>query len=62
MLESYDNEVKGLKRELFRVCWFMRGGLSYGEALELSYKERGIINQIIESNLETSKKTGRDFF
>lgn len=40
----------------------MRGGLSYNEALCLSYDERKIVGDIIKDNMETSKKTGRDFF
>lgn len=40
----------------------MRGGLTYYEALNLSWSEREIIGDVIKSNLETTKKTGMPHF
>jgi len=40
----------------------MRGGISYTEALNLSFHDRDSINKIVKENLETSKKTGMPFF
>ena len=62
LLEQYDKESKAFKDEALRMCWYMRGGLTYGEALELSEQERDIINNIIKDNMETTKKSGLPFF
>jgi len=40
----------------------MRGGITYSEALEISFHEREIINGIIEENINTTKETGLPFF
>jgi hypothetical protein len=40
----------------------MRGGLSYDDAMMLSHDERGLINKLIKSNLETTKESGLPFF
>ena len=40
----------------------MRGGMTWQEALNLSFEERGIASQLIKENLETTKKTGQPFF
>ena len=40
----------------------MRGSVSLSEAYELTLEDRAIINDIIKENLETAKKTGRDFW
>lgn len=40
----------------------MRGALSYDEAMSLSLEDRKIIADIVKDNLETTKKSGRDFF
>ena len=40
----------------------MRGGLTYEESMYLSFHEREAIGKIIESNLETTKKSGLPFF
>lgn len=37
-------------------------GMSYAEAVNLSYEERAIISEIIKENLETTKKTHLPFF
>jgi hypothetical protein len=37
-------------------------GMSYQEALHLSYDERLIVSDIIKDNLETTKKSGLPFF
>ena len=40
----------------------MRGGVSYEDVLNMSIEERKLINEIIEENLETTKKTQMPFF
>ena len=57
-----DSDVKNLKHELLKICWYMRGGVTYQEALNMSLDERKIVGNIVKDNLETTKKTGRDFF
>lgn len=37
-------------------------GMSYSEAMMLSFEERMIIADIIKDNLETTKKSGLPFF
>ena len=44
------------------MAWYMRGGISYDQALQLSVKERTIISELIKENLETTKKSGLPFF
>ena len=62
LLEGYDKESKALKNEALKFCWYMRGGLTYTEAMELGKQEREIISKIIEDNLEATKKSGLPFF
>jgi hypothetical protein len=62
LLEQYDNESRAFREEALRMCWHMRGGLSYDEALLLSNQERSIIDKIIKDNIETTKKSGLPYF
>ena len=57
-----ENSQKELKHELVKISWYMRGGLSYSEAMSLSPTEREIIAQLVKDNLETTKKSGQPFF
>ena len=61
-VEQLEKESKALKQEALKFCWFMRGGLTYTEAMNLSGEERKLIAEIIDSNIETTKKTGQPFF
>ena len=51
-----------MRKETIKMCWYMRGGVTYNEAMNMSSKERDIINSIIKENLETTKKSGLPFF
>jgi hypothetical protein len=57
-----DDDVKALKEEIFRLCWFMRGGVTLDEAYQIDAADRQIINGIIKDNLETTKESGMPFF
>ena len=61
-LKDFDNQAKNLKMEIMKICWFMRGGMNWQEALNLSPDERGIVAQLVKENMETTKKTGQPFF
>lgn len=61
-LNSLDKDSKAIKKDLLKMCWYMRGGLTYEEAFNLSVQEREIINEIIKDNLETTKKSKMPFF
>ena len=57
-----DKEVKGLKEDMLKMVWYMRGGVSYSEVVQMSNSEREYIGSLIKENLETAKKTGQPFW
>ena len=57
-----DKETPDIRQEAIKVAWYMRGGISYDQALQLSVEERTTISNLIKENLETTKKTGLPFF
>jgi hypothetical protein len=61
-LDQMEKETKALKSEILKMCWFMRGGLDYEQAVMLSNDERVIISDLIKENMETTKKSGLPFF
>lgn len=60
--ERMEKETKAIKDELYRICWYMRGGLSVSEAYNLAPDDLEVLNNIIKDNLETTKKSGIPFF
>ena len=61
-LKELESDIKNLKHELLKICWFMRGGVTYQESLNMDIEERKIVAKIVKESLETTKKSGRDFF
>ena len=57
-IKRMGNEVQTLTADLLKLTWFMRGGISYSEAHNLTNFERTEIAKIIESNIEVTKKSG----
>lgn len=61
-IDSMEKSSKALRHEMLSLCWYMRGSISYDEAMLLSLDERNIIGEIVKSNMETTKKSGLPFF
>ena len=61
-LNTLEQESKAIRDEALRFTWWMRGGVSYEEAMLLSKEEREIISKIIEDNMETAKKSQMPFW
>ena len=57
-----ESQAKEFRHELLKICWYMRGGVTYNEACSMSPTEREIVGQLVKDNLETTKKTGQPFF
>jgi hypothetical protein len=62
LAEKMEQEIKAFKSELFKLCWFMRGGLTIDQAYNTDYQDRETIVDLIKENLETTKKSGLPFF
>ena len=57
-----DEQAKQIKTEAMRAVWYMRGGLSFSESMNLSLEERQIIVELVKQNMETTKESGLPFF
>ena len=44
------------------MAWYMRGGATYEDILNMSTTEREQLKELIDSNLEVTKKSGLPFF
>jgi len=57
-----ESESIAIKQNAIKMSWYMRGGVSYVDVLNMSTEERKAISKLIEENLETTKKSGLPFF
>jgi hypothetical protein len=57
-----EKECTGIKKNAISLSWYMRGGISYEDILNMSSEERSQIAELVNNNLETTKKSGQPFF
>lgn len=62
MIDGMEQEAKQIRSEVLKLCWYMRGGVTYDQAMMMSLEERQMISALIKENLETTKKTQLPFF
>jgi len=62
LVKEYEKDAKAIKSELLKLCWYMRGSLSYTESHLLTGEERELIGKLITENLNTTKETQMPFF
>jgi hypothetical protein len=62
LLDNMEKESKAMRDNVLRICWYMRGSISYSDGMLLSFQDRVIINKIIKDNLETTQKSKLPFF
>lgn len=57
-----EKECEAIKKSALSMGWYMRGSATYEDILNMSSNERKSISDLIENNLETTKKTNLPFF
>jgi len=57
-----EKEANELKRQGLKMSWYMRGGATYDDVMNMSHTERTMISEIIKDNLETTKNSKLPFF
>ena len=62
LVDGMETQTRNIRLDVLKLCWYMRGGVTYDEAMQMSQSERDIIDDIIKDNLETTKKSGLPFF
>jgi hypothetical protein len=62
LIDGMEKDCSDIKKNALSLSWYMRGGVSYEDVLNMSQEERVHINDIITNNLETTKKSQLPFF
>jgi hypothetical protein len=62
LLDEMDSDSKAINKNLIEMCWYMRGGITYSEIVQLSPMDRKHIMELIKSNMEITNKSGLPFF
>jgi hypothetical protein len=62
IVAKYEGDIKNIKKNILEMCWHMRGGVTYDEAMNMSVSERSIIAKIVEDHMEVTKKSKLPYF
>jgi hypothetical protein len=62
LLNQMEREANELKRQGLKMSWYMRGGATYDDVMNMSHAERTMISELIKDNLETTKNSKLPFF
>ena len=60
--EDMVKQIKGIKKNALKLAWYSRGGASYVDVLNMSSDEIDCLNEMIDDNLDTTKKSKLPFF
>ena len=61
-IEKIESIAKGIKEEIFKISWYMRGGVTANDLLHIyGYEDRTIMSALIKENIETTQKTKISF-
>jgi hypothetical protein len=62
LIDDMELECAAIKKNALSMSWYMRGGVTYEDVLNMSSEEREEIKKIIDSNLDITKKSQLPFF
>jgi len=62
LLNQMEREANELRRQGLKMSWYMRGGATYDDVMNMSHAERTMISELIKDNLETTKNSKLPFF
>jgi hypothetical protein len=62
MIERMDKEADSIRQQSLKMAWYMRGGATYNDIMQMSFQERSLVSELIKDNLETTKNSKLPFF
>lgn len=62
LVEGMEKETRAREKELLKLCWYMRGGVTLDEMYNTDNSQRELMSELIKENLETTKETRLPFF
>ena len=62
LVDQMEKDVKSIYKNAERLAWYMRGGINFTDIMNMSQPQIDSINEIIDDNMETTKKSKLPFF
>ena len=62
LIESYHKEEIHLKEQITDLCYFMKGGIEWESAWNMSFEEREIAVKLINKRLKEQNPKAKEYF
>jgi hypothetical protein len=62
MIDQMEQEANDVRKQSLKMSWYMRGGATYDDVMQMSPIERTLVSELIKENLETTKSSKLPFF
>ena len=57
-----EKEANSIRAQCLKMSWYLRGGGTYEDVLNMSFQERTLITELIKEHHETTKNSKLPFF
>jgi hypothetical protein len=57
-----EKEANSIRAQCFKMSWYLRGGGTYEDVMNMSFQERTLITELIKEHHETTKTSKLPFF
>jgi hypothetical protein len=61
-VDQMEKDSTDFREQCLKMSWYMRGGATYEDVLQMSQTERQLVSNLIKDNLETTNKSRLPFF
>ena len=61
-VDQMEKDSTDVREQCLKMSWYMRGGATYEDVLQMSQTERQLVSELIKENLETTNKSKLPFF
>lgn len=58
LLQDMATNSKAIIKEVAEICWYMRGSVTWDEAMRLTHTEKEVISNFIKENIQRGEKAG----
>lgn len=57
-----EKEANSVRAQCLKMSWYLRGGGTYEDVMNMSFQERTLIGELIKEHHETTKNSKLPFF
>jgi hypothetical protein len=61
LLDRYQKETNVIKEQIADICYFMKGGVEWNSAWQMSYLDRETVIKVLNRRLKEASPDGKEY-